>query len=379
MSMNILILSWRDHLHPQAGGAEQVMYEHIKGWTKAGHTVTTFSSRFVGSKKFEKSGQMEIIHSGDQYLGVKIDAFKFWLKNHKKFDLVVDQFHGIPFFTPLYVKKPKLAVLQEVAKEVWLLNGFPFPLNYIIGIIGFLGEPFIFLFYRNTPFMVGSQSARLDLEKVGIPSKNITVVPHGVILEKMRKLPAKEKIKTIVFLGALTKDKGMEDALKVFSYLAKLGNYNFWVIGKGGKEYKKYLLNLAEELGIKSKVKFWGFVSEVKKFELLAKAHVLINPSVREGWGLVNIEANAFGVPVVAYKSAGLIDSVKDGISGLIIKKNNPEELTKTVVDLLTDVKRYQGLREGAISWSKRFSWNASRKKSLNLINRALKTNSKPF
>ena len=373
--MNILVFSWRDHKHPQAGGAEQVMKEHMKGWVKGGHNVTLFSSRFIGCQKHENSEGMEIFHGGDQYIGVKINAFRFWLKNHKKFDLVVDQFHGIPFFTPFYIRKPKLAVLQELAKEVWFLSGFPFPLNYLIGIVGYIVEPFIFIFYKKVLFMVGSQSARIDLEKVGIPGKNITVVPHGVIIKKLKKLPAKEKIKTVIFLGALTKDKGIEDALKAFSYLAKLGNYNFWVIGKGGKEYERYLLNLAKELGIKSKIKFWGFVSEVKKFKLLARAHVLINPSVREGWGLVNIEANAFGVPVVAYNSAGLIDSVKDGISGLIVKKNNPKELAKTVIDILTDVKCYRELREGAISWSGRFSWDTSREESLNLINRVFKAN----
>ena len=375
-TMNILVLSWRDHKHPQAGGAEQVMHEHMKGWVGAGHKVTLFSSRVKGLSNKETFDGIEIVRKGDQYFGVKIAAFFFWLRNKENYDFVVDQFHGLPFFTPLYVNKPKLAVLQEVAGKVWFLNEFPFPFNWIVGLIGYLFEPIIFLFYRNTHFMVGSESAKADLENVGIPGKNITIIPHGVVIKKLKRLPVKGKIKTVVFLGALTKDKGIEDALKTFSYLAKLGNYNFWVIGKGGKGYEKYLLNLTEELGIKSKVIFWGFVSEVKKFELLAKAHLLINPSVREGWGLVNIEANAMRTPVVAYKSAGLIDSVKDGVSGLIIRKNTPQELTKTVINILTDIKRYQELREGAISWSKRFSWNISREKSLNLINRVFKTNS---
>ena len=373
--MNILVLSWRDHKHPQAGGAEQVMREHMRGWIAGGHNVTLFSSRFVGCQKHEESEGIEIFHCGDQYIGVKIKAFKFWLKNNKRFDLVIDQFHGIPFFTPLYVRKSKFAVLQELAKEVWFLSGFSFPLNYIIGVVGYIVEPFIFLLYRKVPFMVGSESAKADLENVGIPSKNITIIPHGVIIEKLKKLPAKEKIKTVVFLGALTKDKGIEDALKVFSYLAKLGDYNFWVIGKGGKEYEKYLLNLAEELGIKSKVKFWGFVSEVKKFELLAKAHILVNPSIREGWGLVNIEANAMAMPVVAYKSAGLVDSVKDGQSGIIVKKNSPEKLAEEITILFKNSEKYKNLQTGAISWSRKFFWAKSCQKSLNLINRLFRAN----
>ncbi len=366
--MNILVLSWRDIRHPLAGGAEQVMHEHIKGWVQGGHTATVFSSRFVGCLPEETIDGIRLIHKGDQYIGVKILAFLYYLKNQSRFDLVVDEFHGMPFFTPIYVRKPKLAVLQEVAREVWFLSGFSWPLSWIVGVLGYISEPLFFLFYRNVPFIVGSLSAKDDLGKMGISKKNITIIPHGVIIKKTSFRHKKEKIKTIIYLGALTKDKGIEDALKAFSYLAKFGNYNFWVVGRGGKEYESYLSKLTVELGIKNKVKFLGFVDEVRKFELLAKAHLLVNPSVREGWGLVNIEANTFGVPVIAYKSAGLIDSVRDGVSGLITKKNTPEELAKTVVSVLNNTGRYQRLRDGAMSWSKRFSWKISKEKSYQLI-----------
>lgn len=358
-------------MHPQAGGAEQVMREHMKGWVEAGHRVTLFSSRFIGSKNFEKSEGMEILHEGDQYIGVKIQAFKYWLKNNKKFDLVVDQFHGIPFFTPLYIKKPKLAVLQEVAKEVWFLNGFPFPFNYIIGTIGFLVEPLIFLLYRNTPFMVGSLSAKEDLMKVGISPKKITIVPHGVIVPRYRISDLRSKTKTVIFLGALTKDKGIEDAIKAFSILNKNGEYQFWVVGKGSPEYTGYLKGLAKRLNVLDKIKFWGYVDNIKKFDLLAKSHILINTSVREGWGLVNIEANAMGVPVVAYKSAGLVDSVKEGQSGIFCKENTPEELASSVDMLLESAEEYARLSAGAIKWAKNFDWKKSRKLSFGLIRRA--------
>jgi len=115
-------------------------------------------------------------------------------------------------------------------------------------------------------------------------------------------------------------------------------------------------------------VKFWGFVNDSQKFELLAKAHVLVNPSVHEGWGLVNIEANSVGIPVVAYNSAGLIDSVKDGYSGIILKKNTSEELSYVVQNLLNDKYRYEKMQKNAILWSNNFSWQKSRELSLDLI-----------
>jgi glycosyltransferase involved in cell wall biosynthesis len=365
--MNILVLSWRDPKHPLAGGAEQVMHEHMKGWVGAGHKVTLFSSEVTGLPGEETLDGIKIIRKGDQYLGVKIAAFFYWINHKRNYDFVVDQFHGIPFFTPWYVGKPKLAVLQEVAKRVWLLNELPIPFNWIVGLLGYFFEPLLFLFYRKVPFMVGSESAKNDLIKFGIPSKNITVVSHGVVVRMPLPFPKKEKIKTVIFLGALAKDKGIEDAIRAFSIINKKGKFQFWIVGKGSPQYLTYLISLGKKLGIGAKVKFWGFVDQGKKFELLAKSHLLVNPSVHEGWGLVNIEANAVGTPVVAYNSAGLTDSVKDGYSGIILKKNTSGELASTIQNLLNDHYKYEKMQKDAILWSNNFSWQKSRKLSLDL------------
>lgn len=368
--MNILVFSWRDPKHPLSGGAEQVMHEHMKGWVKSGDDVTLFSSHFEGCKRFETIDGVRVIRRGFQYLGVHILAFLWYLfGDHQKFDLVVDQFHGIPFFTPLYVRVPKLVVLQEIAREVWFLNQWPRPLGWVVGWIGYIFEPFFFLLYKGVPFMVGSMSAKDDLIRFGISGTNITVVPHGVIVpESKGKNNQKSKIKTVVFLGVLTRDKGIEEAIKAFSILNKKGDYNFWIVGKGSQEYTVYLKGLVRSLSIEKNVHFFGFVSQEKKFELLARAHVLVNSSVREGWGLVNIEANSMGTPVVAYSSPGLVDSVKDGVSGVLCKENTPQALAQEVFSLLTNSKRLDNIRRTAVLWSKRFSWEKSKKQSLKLI-----------
>ena len=83
--MNILVFSWRDLKHPLAGGAEQVMHEHMKSWVAAGHKVTLFSSYFSGAKREEVVDGVETLRKGCQLGGVHIAAF-FWyvFKNHKK-------------------------------------------------------------------------------------------------------------------------------------------------------------------------------------------------------------------------------------------------------------------------------------------------------
>lgn len=367
--MRILVFSWRDPKHPLAGGAERSMHEHMKGWIESGHTVTLFASKINEKPDREEIDGVNVIRKGYQYLGVQLAGFLFYLKNINKFDFVVDQFHGIPFFTPLYVKKPKLAVLQEVTKEVWFTNPLKSPLNLIVAVIGYIFEPFVFLLYKNTKFMVGSNSAKEDLIKFGIKNSKITIVPHGVISPKEKVHAKKEKIKTITFFGTVTADKGIMDAIKAFSILNKIGDYKFWVMGRFETEsYKSKVISEVEKLGLKEKVKFWSKVSDQEKFELLVRSHVLINPSIREGWCIINIEANLMGTPVVAYPSQGLVDSVKNNLSGILTKTSTYQELAEVIFRITNNDDEYKKLSTGAKKWASNFTWEKSRKLSLDLI-----------
>ena len=239
----------------------------------------------------------------------------------------------------------------------------------MVGIIGYFGEPLIFLLYKNIPFITGSESAKKDVARFGILLKNIFVIPHGVIVQKPLAVIQKEKKTTIVFLGVLSKDKGIEDALKCFSLLKKRGDFQFWVIGRPETLKYRFKINqLVKKLKLGKSIKFWGFVSQEKKFELLARSHILGNPSVREGWGLVNIEVNSMSTPVIAYKSAGLVDSVKDDISGILCPQNNPQCLAENILTLFSDLQRFQQLQQGALKWSQKFSWDKSNSLSLKLV-----------
>lgn len=367
--MRILVFSWRDPKHKLAGGAEQVMHEHMKGWVNAGHKVTLFSSRLEGLPATEDKDGIQIIRNGYQYLGVQIAGFFYYLRHRKEINFVVDQFHGIPFFTPLYVIKPKLAVLQEVTKEVWFKNPLKFPLNLIIGILGYISEPLVFLFYKNTNFMVGSNSAKEDLIKFGIRKNNITIIPHGVILPKI--IP-NHKItipKLITYFGPLTADKGIMDAITTFNILNKRGDYSFCIIGRPEtNSYYKKVMKTVEQFGLLDKIEFYKRPTDSEKFEILSKSYLFINPSIREGWGLVNIEANVVGTPVIAYPSQGLVDSVCDNLSGVITKNSTPDHLAMEIEKLVKDKARYQKLSTGAKQWASNFSWDKSRNESLRLF-----------
>lgn len=373
--MNILIFSWRGPKHPNAGGAEISTHEHAKGWVNAGHQVTLFTSYFKGAKKEEIINGIKIIRKGSYVFGVHLNALKWYLVDRRQqFDIVIDQFHGIPFFTPLFVRCKKLGFIHEVTKEVWKLNSWKWPLNLLPSILGTVFEPLIFrLFYKNIPFMTVSKSTKQDLIRWGIPKRNITVIHNGINILKIN-LPSKEKKKTAMFLGAISRDKGIEDVIRVFKEIDnKEQGWQFWVVGKSDFRYLSFIKKLAKNLGILNKIKFFGYVSENKKFELLKRSHVLINPSIREGWGLVVIEAAASGTPTVAYNVTGLRDSIVDGKTGILCLENSVEHLTGNVVSLLNQKERYVRMCGEAIAWSKKFSWDKASTESLKLIESVIK------
>lgn len=367
--MNILMLSWRDIHHPQAGGAEIVTFEHAKYWVKAGQNVTLFTSRYPGSKSYENLSGVLIHRYGDSILGVRV-FFILWyfLYQNSSFDLVIDEFHGIPFFIPLFIKTKKLALIYEVTGEVWRLNPWPPIVNLLPSLIGYYLEPLIFRFvYNNIPFLTISNSTKEELILMGVKKEIIKVIYCGVSRNKYI-LPAKNKTKTITYLGSLTKDKGIDEAIKVFHFLNKLkSTYVYWVIGKGDSSYVKKIHKLVNSLNIDKKVKFWGFVSEKKKYELLSKSSILVHTSIKEGWGLSVIEAATVKTPTAGFNISGLRDSVKNSKTGILSNKN-AYELAEKINNLLNDEQRYENMCNEASAWSKKFTWEDATKKSLKLL-----------
>jgi glycosyltransferase involved in cell wall biosynthesis len=91
----------------------------------------------------------------------------------------------------------------------------------------------------------------------------------------------------------------------------------------------------------------------------LARAWVLVNPSVREGFGLNVLEANALGTPCVAYDVAGLRDSIIDGRTGLLVKENGDvTKLAEAMIKVLGDGALRKALSENALEYCKSFSWD---------------------
>lgn len=370
--MKILILNWRDIKDPRGGGAEVLTHELAKRFVKAGYEVIQHSSIYPGGEKEELIDGARIVRHGN-YITTYIYSFLAVLLRKEKFDLILEEVHGIPYFTPLITKKKVIVLALEIANKHWSLI-YPFPMN----LLGRLLERLYFALYKNLEFLTISPSSKNELIREGITEKNITILPMGLSIDLPNKLPPKEKNPTLVFLGRITPIKGIEDAIEVTKLIKKdIANIQLWVIGHGDEGYVKQTKRKVRSLGLQGNVKFWGFVSQKEKFKLLAKTHILLAPSRNEGWGLIVPEAAMVRTPSVVYNVNGLRDLVISGKTGIVTKQNNPSEMALETESLLKDQRLYKRISEQAYEYAKTFSWDNTAKVVLKVLFDSIRTNGK--
>jgi glycosyltransferase involved in cell wall biosynthesis len=366
--VKILIINWRSIKDPLEGGAERATFEFSKRWIQKHNADVVWLSPTYDYKVKEET----IDGIKFEYIGLPLNRNVFWLlivfplfyflviykylsKHRGNVDIVIDQVHGIPYLTPLYVKEKIAVYIHEVAGEIW---GIMYPLP--IRILGQTIEKIIFFIYKifNINFIANSNSTFTDLvEKVGIKKELIQIAPYGVTAPhtKFETLPLKEKELTVVYLNRIVKMKGIERGLKVFAKVNKeIPNSKMWVIGKGEEEFISQLSKQVTELGLDNHVEFVGFKDGEEKYNMLGKAHVLMNPSYLEGFGLVNIEANRMGTPAVVFNVRGCRDSVQNGINGLLAENDDLEAMAENIKKLYTSLD----LRKTSWEYSNQFDWD---------------------
>lgn len=374
--MNILILNWRDIKNPESGGAEVLTHEVARRWVLWGHQVTQLSACFPGSKQREILDGIEIIRRGwgvirSFRIPVHVAAY-FWYQHHgRDFDVVIDEIHGIPFFSPLYVKQPIVALICEVAKELWDIV-FPLPINSI----GHFVENNYFRFYKHIPFLTISPSTQRELAAIGISSSRITILPMGITIPHLSIIPKKEHRPTIIYVGRITKAKGVEDAIIIADSVRKdVPAVQLWIIGQGDAAYVAFIRNLINRKRLNSVVRLLGFVSEEDKFTYLARAHLLIAPSYKEGWGLTVPEAGSVGTPAVAYNIAGFRDILRPHCGGILVARNTTAMSTQ-VIKLLRGRhgSHYQQFQREAKNSARAYNWDDTARCAFRILDLAMHT-----
>lgn len=297
--------------------------------------------------------------------GGKYSVYKWAKKYYKKYfskenyDVVIDEINTRPFLTPKFINNNGelvVALIHQLAREYWFYEA-PFPINYL----GYYYLENRWLNnYTDIPTLTVSESTKQDLANLGF--KRIFKVPVGLNFKPLGAVPMKENCPVIAYVGRLKYAKRPDHAVKAYKLVkAKIPKAELWILGDG--PMKAELEKMAYD-----GVNFFGDLSNVERRKVVERAWVLVNPSVREGWGLNVIEANALGTPCIAYDVEGLRDSVKNNETGLLVESGSVESLADEIVKVLKDTRLRYRLSKNALNYSRQFSWDKTAEAFMDII-----------
>jgi glycosyltransferase involved in cell wall biosynthesis len=151
----------------------------------------------------------------------------------------------------------------------------------------------------------------------------------------------------LLFVGRLDRQKGTADAIRALPLLTgKAAGMRLRVVGAGPEE--EALRRLAGSLGVADRIDWEPSVPLADLADRYRGAAALVVPSRAEGLGLVAVEAQLCGTPVVAAAAGGLVDVVDDGLTGRTFRPGDPGSLARATSDLLTEPYEAELLAEHA-------------------------------
>lgn len=209
---------------------------------------------------------------------------------------------------------------------------------------------FNWLLARARPLVTISQANAQRLRMLGLPSP--MVILPGV--DPVRFTPPLEPPPpplALLTVGRLMPRKGVDTVLRALpALLPEFANLHYIVAGDGPDRLR--LERLARELRVSHAVEFLGWISDEELPDLYRRAHVFVMPTREEpeqasieGFGIVFLEASASGLPVVAGRSGGAVEAVRDGETGLLVPPNDPGVLAQALLRLLRhpELRRQMG------------------------------------
>lgn len=141
-----------------------------------------------------------------------------------------------------------------------------------------------------------------------------------------------------------------------------------------GLERPDALVTLAEQLGVSDVVKFVPPTSRAELVKWFQAASLCVVPSYSESFGLVAIEAQACGTPVIAARVGGLPTAVRDGISGVLVDGHEPATWASHIINVVTNDELRSRLSAGAIAHAAHFGWEDTTDKLISVYQEAIKS-----
>ncbi len=248
-----------------------------------------------------------------------------------------------------------------------------------------LNIPFIFTSHSLGVFLDGYNKERVDCEKIVMTSSNLVTASsvfetmliadsYKVDENKIKKItpgvdreifsPDLSIKKENVFLsiGRIQEQKGQLQTLEFLNNFKKTEN-DFKCIfiggpsGKHGNEYLKELKETVENFNLDIHVEFMNNLPQTKIVDLLNKAKLLIHTSQFETFGLVAIEANAMGVPVLTNNNGSLMEIIENNKNGYLSENLVNRDVNNFVHNLLNENQKFEEISLSCIEKSKKYDW----------------------
>jgi glycosyltransferase involved in cell wall biosynthesis len=351
------------------GGVETSAYHLALKMAQKGDDVEVFTTSIDDNDSQEKEGNLTVNRYGTSFKVASANVSFKLLQEPLKHDLDLVHTHSpIPY--------SDLSAYRYSRK-----NDSPMVLSY-----HFDGQETGGSFVRNTgvflynrlllkrvlaqanAIIVGTRAYSDSSKFLGPYKDKVKIIPYGIDLEDFKgftKKMAREKLglplekKIILFFGSLVPYKGPEILLKAFEKVKeKVPEAQLVYAGRGSME--NLLKNQAKKLNLTKEVHFAGFVPEELKPLYYHSADIFSLPSINlaESFGIVNLEAMACGLPIVASRLGGIPEIVQDKISGLLAEPYDVEYLSNCIIQLLLDDDLSKNMGAEGKRLAQSYSWD---------------------
>lgn len=212
---------------------------------------------------------------------------------------------------------------------------------------------------------VSEAEARTVAERYGVSGGRLAVVRPGVDVDRFRPcddVDARRERPTLLFTARLQPLKAPDLALEVLAHLDPALGARLVLAGGVSQDFEDYLEELrdrARELGLEDRVEFVGSLGRDDLAEAMRCAGALLLTSWSETFGLVALEAQASGTPVVAWRCAGGVQEAV-GPEGIVLGSRDPDVWAEAVQTLLADADTYASAVRSARGFAASRTWDAA-------------------
>ncbi|HVB94946.1 MAG TPA: glycosyltransferase family 4 protein [Acidimicrobiales bacterium] len=355
------VVAWRDFDDPEAGGSELHAHQILSAWAEAGLDITLTTSSVPEARAVARRGGYRVVRRAGRYAVFPRTLVSGALGRLGTGDGLVEVWNGMPFFSPLWARCPRITFLHHVHAEMWNMV-LPRGLAALGNSIEHQLAPAI---YRRSRIVTLSSSSKTEIvDRLGIPSERVVVCPPGV---DSRFAPGGERSDSplVVAVGRLVPVKRFQ--LMIEALVRVKRRHPDLVAVIAGEGYERPMLeDLIRDRDAGSWISLPGYIEDDRLVDLYRAAWVVASSSLREGWGMTVTEAGACGTPSVASRISGHRDAVIDDRSGLLF--DDVDGIDDALDAVISDEILRKRLGIGAFEHASQFTWDAAARGALAVL-----------